>query len=52
MERKLTLNDFEKISDLGTGKYGKVFLAKEKASEFLCALKIIEKQLLKDEEIT
>jgi serine/threonine protein kinase len=41
-----------KISELGSGKYGKVFLAKEKANQFLCALKIVEKKLLKDEEIT
>ena len=27
-ERKFTLNDFERINELGTGKYGKVFLVK------------------------
>lgn len=27
-QKKISLNDFEKIKQLGTGKYGKVFLAR------------------------
>jgi len=27
-EKKWSLNDFQKIDELGSGKYGKVFLAK------------------------
>lgn len=47
-EKKITINDFEKIKDLGSGKYGQVFLARERSSNFICALKIIEKKLLKE----
>lgn len=47
-EKKLSINDFEKIKDLGSGKYGQVFLTRERVSNFVCALKIIEKKLLKE----
>ncbi|MCL4168386.1 UNVERIFIED_CONTAM: hypothetical protein GTU68_059179 [Idotea baltica] len=51
-EKKLSINDFDQIKELGSGKYGHVFLAREKKSNFICALKIIEKKLLYEEEIT
>lgn len=42
------LNDFEIGKKLGSGKFGKVYLAKEKNSQFLVALKVISKaQLIK-----
>ena len=37
---------------MGAGKYGQVFLAMEKATNMIFALKIIEKKQLKEEEIT
>jgi serine/threonine protein kinase len=40
-EKKLTINDFEQIKDLGSGKYGHVYLTREKKTNFICALKII-----------
>lgn len=40
-EKKFSLADFEKISELGVGKYGKVFLVQEKTTSFICALKVI-----------
>lgn len=51
-EKKVSINDFEEIKELGSGKYGHVFLAREKKTNFVCAIKIISKQQLKDEEIT
>lgn len=50
--RKITVDDFVRIKELGNGKYGRVYLVKEKYSGFICALKVIEKKLLHEEEIT
>ena len=51
-DKKLELSDFEQLKELGEGKYGHVFLVREKKTNFVCALKIIEKKLLKEEQIT
>ena len=51
-DKKISIDDFEQIKELGSGKYGQVFLAREKKSNFVCAVKIIEKKLLQEEEIT
>ena len=41
------MNDFEKGKCLGRGKFGHVYLAREKKSKFVVALKIVyKKQLL------
>lgn len=46
--RKWTLNDFEIGKPLGRGKFGDVYLARERKSKFIVALKVIKKkQLLK-----
>lgn len=44
--RKITVDDFVRIKELGNGKYGRVYLVKEKYTNFICALKVIEKKLL------
>lgn len=44
--RKVTVDDFIRIKQLGSGKYGRVYLVKEKYTGFICALKVIEKKLL------
>jgi serine/threonine protein kinase len=51
-ERVFGISDFEMLKELGAGKYGKVFLVRERATNFVCALKVLEKSLIKSEEIT
>ncbi|XP_044738754.1 aurora kinase C-like [Chrysoperla carnea] len=56
-----SLNDFEIGKRLGSGKFGRVFLVREKRSKFICTLKILfkselikckfEKQVLREIEI-
>lgn len=36
----MTINDFEIGRKLGTGKFGHVYLAREKKSEYIIALKV------------
>mmetsp|Transcript_1897 Transcript_1897/g.2260 ORF Transcript_1897/g.2260 Transcript_1897/m.2260 type:complete len:341 (-) Transcript_1897:19-1041(-) len=46
--KKWTLNDFEIGKPLGRGKFGKVYLAREKKTKYIVALKVLQKsQLLK-----
>lgn len=42
----LSLNDFEIGRKLGKGKLGKVYCVKHKPSEFICALKVMDKNEL------
>jgi serine/threonine protein kinase len=43
-----TIDDFEIGKPLGRGKFGHVYLAREKKSKFIVALKVLyKKQLLK-----
>jgi serine/threonine protein kinase len=44
--RRWALGDFEIGRPLGTGKFGRVYLAREKASQFIVALKVLEKAQL------
>ena len=44
--RKWTLNDFDIGKPLGNGKFGKVYLAREKKSHFIVALKVLYKSQL------
>ena len=46
--KPFTCEDFVKIRELGNGKYGRVSLVYEKYTGFVCALKMIEKKLLKE----
>jgi hypothetical protein len=47
LERKRwTVRDFEIGKPLGHGKFGKVYLAREKKTKFICALKILFKDQL------
>ena len=46
--KKWTLRDFEIGKPLGRGKFGDVYLARERKSKFIVAIKVIrKKQLLK-----
>jgi len=40
------LEDFEVGMPLGSGKFGRVYLVREKRSEFICALKVLSKKQL------
>lgn len=61
VERQWTISDFEIGKPLGKGKFGHVYLAKEKASGYIVALKMlfksellsanVEKQLRREIEI-
>ena len=44
--RKWSLEDFDIGKPLGNGKFGKVYLAREKKSHFIVALKVLFKQQL------
>ena len=44
--RKWSLSDFDIGKPLGNGKFGKVYLAREKKSHFIVALKVLYKSQL------
>jgi len=53
--KKISINDFEMIGELGQGGFGKVFLVRKKNCDDFQALKVIKKSLLqsgKDRRIT
>lgn len=47
-KQKWTLTDFDIGKPLGKGKFGNVYLAREKKSKFLVALKVLFKSAIKD----
>ena len=48
-QNKWSINDFEIGKKLGAGRFGKVYLVREKQNEFICALKVIHKsQIIKN----
>ena len=49
---KWTINDFEIGRPLGKGKFGHVYLAREKKSKFLVSLKMLYKSQLLKSNIT
>lgn len=46
-----TLNDFEIGRPLGTGKFGRVYLAREKRTHFIVALKVLYKKQLQKHSV-
>ena len=44
--KRWTLTDFDIGKSLGKGKFGNVYLAREKKSKFICALKVMFKSQL------
>jgi serine/threonine protein kinase len=47
--RQFTLTDFDIGRKLGSGKFGNVYLAREKRSKYICAIKVLHKaQLVKN----
>ena len=49
--QKIKGDDFDIIKLLGKGKYGKVFLVRDKISGFLMALKVVEKKLIIENDL-
>ena len=49
--REPLIQNFVKIKDLGAGQYGNVFLAIEKFTNFVCAIKEVKKKHLIEEGI-
>lgn len=47
-KRQFTLADFNIGKKLGSGKFGKVYLAREKKSGLICAIKVLDKSQLVD----
>eukprot|EP00906_Rhabdomonas_costata_P031123 RCo043981 len=47
----LTYNNFEIGRRLGKGKYGAVFLARERQTQFICALKVLKKKDLMGDNV-
>jgi len=45
-QRRWKLDDFDISKSLGRGKFGRVYLAREKKSKFVCALKVLFKDQL------
>ncbi|ETO15354.1 hypothetical protein RFI_22018 [Reticulomyxa filosa] len=45
------LSDFDIGPSLGRGKFGNVYLAREKQSKFTCALKVLYKKQLQQAEV-
>ena len=50
-EKQWKIDDFEIGKPLGRGKFGHVYLAREKKSKFIVALKILYKSQLKKSNV-
>ena len=50
-KNRWTLNDFEIGRPLGKGKFGNVYLAREKRSKFIVALKVLFKSQLQKAQV-
>ncbi|GBG32838.1 Aurora kinase A [Hondaea fermentalgiana] len=50
-DRRWTLEDFEVGRQLGSGKFGNVYLAREKQSKYVVALKVLDKSQLQRQGI-
>jgi aurora kinase len=42
----LKITDFVRGADLGSGKFGEVFLARHRSTGFICAIKAISKSII------
>jgi len=46
-----TLHDFDIGKGLGRGKFGHVYLAREKKTGYVCAIKVLEKSQIMKEKV-
>ena len=51
MRKEFKLDDFDIVEKIGKGAYGDVFLAQEKKTCFLCVIKTISKQKIKEQKL-
>jgi len=49
--KTFTLNDFDIGKKLGIGKFGKVYLARERKTGYICALKVLYKSRLREHHV-
>lgn len=47
----VTINSFDIIKNLGKGRFGSVYLAKDKRTNFFFAIKVIRKKMIKDSKM-
>jgi aurora kinase len=48
----MNINDFNFVKQIGEGTYSKVYMACHKKTGFICALKVLQKDLIKkDKEV-
>lgn len=50
-KKQWTLSDFEIGKPLGRGKFGNVYLARERKTKYIVALKVLQKEQLKKENV-
>ena len=43
-QKKISIENFELIKQIGKGSFGKAYIALEKVTNFICVLKLIEKE--------
>jgi aurora kinase, other len=49
--KKLRISNFELLNKMGEGSYSEVYKAVDKSTGFLCALKILAKQQMQEQEV-
>lgn len=47
----VTINSFDIVKNLGKGRFGSVYLAKDKRTSFFFAIKVIRKKMIKDSKM-
>ncbi len=51
LKKKLRIQDFELIQELGSGRYGKVHLARHRDTGFVMAMKIVSVETIEETQV-
>ena len=51
LERQPQADDFRLVKKIGEGSYSQVWLAVEKQTGFICALKVLNKQSMREQQL-